>query len=411
MKTNCLSQPLLCACLLTLLSSLLLPLGLRGQNRIKITVEEAIEIAKRNYPLLKRDRLAIERQQVLLATARSHSTTNLYLAGSQIDPEQPAGGIHGGGVFQAFNWPGYKKYQRDALQSEVLLENARLELTDWQLRQEVAKAYYQLVYTQQLRAYYQKKQELMSNLVKLAEDRFELGETGKVPVLSATSKQKQASLEQREAQKAYDLALTLFNNWLYSDSVFQTKDNVLRIPSASPNWYVNGGHPMLLVAQQEVRAAEASVVQSRSHLLPKILAGGQVQMINEELPFIGYQLGLSVPIGRKSLQARIEGAERSVAVRQAELDATQRALENRRRELTVQLKAQQDLLDYISEELLPLADEQISAAEKAYEQGAVGYHDYLVNLEQGLQSQLQWVEALRDYHMVRLELEFLSGRR
>jgi cobalt-zinc-cadmium resistance protein CzcA len=93
------------------------------------------------------------------------------------------------------------------------------------------------------------------------------------------------------------------------------------------------------------------------------------------------------------------------------LNAAERALENRRRELTTLFLAQKKLLVYSKQELLPLANEQINAAEAAYKSGAVGYHDYIVNLDQGLKAKLEWIYALRDYHLLRLELEFLSGRR
>jgi len=385
--------------------------SLYGQSRFPVTIEEAIEIARRNYPELKRDQMALEQLQAQLGTARPNNPTQLFLAGGMVDPNNPSSGIHSVGFLKAFDWPGSSQLRSQALEEEVLLGNAELELTDWQLRAEVARSYYQLVFTKNLQLHYQEKQELMSRLVEYAQARFEFGETGKVPVLSATSKQKQASLDQKEAQKAHDLAHTLFNNWLYSDSVFFAQMDTLPLPAPSPNWYVNGGHPKLLMKQQEVRLAAANIERERSFLLPQVLAGAQLQMINETLPFIGYQLGLSVPIGRKSINARIESAEKAVAVQEAELNAAERALENRRRELTTLFLAQKKLLDYSKQELLPLANEQINAAEAAYKSGAVGYHDYIVNLDQGLKAKLEWIYALRDYHLLRLELEFLSGRR
>jgi cobalt-zinc-cadmium resistance protein CzcA len=408
MKTN---SSLLLSLLLALLLQILNTGTLAAQARFPVTLEEAMAIARRNYPELKRDQKALEQLQALMGTARPSNSTQLFMAGGMIDPDNPATGLHSAGFLKAFDWPGTAKMRGAALEEAVMLGNAELELTDWALRREVSRAYYQLVFTKDLQSYYREKQELMSRLVELAQARFEFGETGKVPVLSATSKQKQTSLEQREAQKAYDLAHTLFNNLLYSDSVFYALPDSLPLPTPTPNWYVNGGHPQLLKKQQEVRLAEARITQERSLLMPKVLAGAQLQMINETLPFIGYQIGLSVPISRKAIHSGIEGAEKGVAVRKAELDATERELENKRRELTTLFLAQKKLLEYSQKELLPLADEQIQSAEAAYKSGAVDYHDYIVNLEQGLQTQLEWIYNLRTYHLLRLELEFLSGRR
>ncbi|MEQ8704258.1 MAG: TolC family protein [Phaeodactylibacter sp.] len=383
---------------------------LTGQSRFPVTLDEAMAIARRNYPELRRDQKALEQLQALRGTARPNNPTQLFFAGGMVDPSNLSTGLHSAGFFKAFDWPGATQLREQALEEAMLLGNAQLELTDWELRQEVARAYYQLVFTKSLQLHYQEKQELTSRLVEYALARYEFGETGKIPVLSANSKQKQASLEQQEAQKAYDLAHTIFNNYLHSDSVFYALLDSLPLPSPTPNWYVNGGHPQLLKKQQEVRLAEAQIERERSQLMPKILAGTQLQMINETVPFVGYQLGLSVPISPKAIQSRIEGAEKAVAVREAELDATERALENRRRELTTLLLSQKKLLEYTQKEMLPLANEQIQSAEAAYKSGAVGYHDYLVNLEQGLQTKLEWIHNLSTYHQLRLQLEFLSGR-
>ena len=93
------------------------------------------------------------------------------------------------------------------------------------------------------------------------------------------------------------------------------------------------------------------------------------------------------------------------------METTREELENQRRNLIAALKKEQETLDFYYKELLPLAEEQIEASRKAYSQGAVLYIDYLQNLEQALNSRWQYLEALRSYHLLRLELEFLSGRR
>lgn len=384
---------------------------LTSQSRFPVTLDEAMEIGQRNFPALKKDQKALEQIQALKGTARPSNPTQIFFAGGMIDPEDPANGIHSAGLLKAFDWPGTTKLRRQALEEAELLGNAELELTAWELRSAIARAYYQLVFTKDLQKHYREKQELMSRLVEYAQARFEFGETGKIPVLSATSKQKQASLEQKEAQKAYDIAHTQFNNILHSDSVFFALMDSLPLPKPSPNWYVNGGHPELLKKQQEVRLAEAIIDRERSNLRPKLIAGAQLQMINETLPFIGYQFGLSVPVSRKAIKARVESAEKGVAVQEAALDVSEQALEHQRRALTSLFLSQKDLLDYTQKELLPLAEEQIESAEAAYKNGAVDYHDYIVNLEQGLKTKLEWIYNLRAYHLLRLELEFLSGRR
>lgn len=378
---------------------------------VPLTLAEAFDVAARNYPLLERERLSIAQQEARLGLRSPLSRTDIFLAGAQVDPSNPAIGIHGAGFIQRFNWPGSARYREPALREQLLSGNARLQLTAFELKNLVAEAYLQLVYAQHLRKHYQEVQNLMSELVSFAELRFELGETGKIPVLSAQGKQKLASLGQQQAQQAFEVAYTVFNNLMYSDTVYQSV--ATELPGLTPEgpWFVNAGHPRLLAEQQDIRVAEAEALYVQSQFLPQVIAGAQLQVINESLPFLAYQIGLSVPLSRKPLKAQVEVARREVDIQQAEYDAAQRELENERREGIARVNQARAKVRFLLEELLPLAADQIESSRKAYTQGAVGYQDYLVNLEQAIESRRQYIDALYEYHAARVCLELLSGRR
>ena len=134
-------------------------------------------------------------------------------------------------------------------------------------------------------------------------------------------------------------------------------------------------------------------------------------MVDGDSPFFGYQLGLNIPLGQGAIRARIEGAKVQTEICETELEAAQRQLENERRRLISALEKEQMSLDYIRKEMLPLAKEQIEASRKAYAQGAVEYQDYLRNLEQAMEARFRYLQVLERYNLLKLELEFLSGRR
>jgi len=393
-----------------LLFVLVLPTVSAAQS-LPIPLSEAFEIAEANYPQLEQDRLAVEQRRILLKTASRPADLDIYLSGMQVDPERLEEGIHGAGFEQRFNWPSGKKYRSAALEEQLRLSNAQLELTAFELRQQVALAYYEMLYAKELRSFCQEQRNLMDELLELAQAKLNLGETSKVPVLSARSKQRQAALEQQRAQDAYDLAYTLFNNWLFADTAYVAMGVGLPAPQPYLDWFVNGGHPQLLLAEQEIRLAAAQIQSERAYRLPKIIAGAQVQMINGDLPFIAYTLGMSVPLGQESIKARVESAEVGVAREQAQLQAAEENLERKRRELIARLKKEQSALSFLQEEILPFTKEQIMASRKAYTQGTVAYQDYLLNLEEALGSRRDYIETLRRYHILRLKLEFLSGKR
>jgi len=374
-----------------------------------INLDQALSIANRHYPLLKRDQQLIERQIALIESAIAQPYTSIYMAGQQLDLE--GNGINGIGFSQNFNWPGTRKRRQAAHQQEAILGNAQLEMTKFEMEKAVARAYYELLYAKDAVRLSREQATLMAELVELANLRFELGETGKIPLLSAQGKEQQAILSLQQARHNSEIAHIILNNWLYVDTLYTSADTGLPPASGYLNWFVNGGHPELLLMQQRVNVAEAKAISERSWRLPQISSGLQLQMINEDSPFYAYHIGMNVPLAQRSINARVEGARVEAEIYETEMEATREALENERRELIATLKKEQETLDFLNNELLPLAEEQIEASRKAYSQGAVEYQDYLQNQEQALESRWQQLKALRRYHLLRLELEFLSGRK
>ena len=236
---------------------LLAPVVLSAQV-IALTLDEAVEIASRNYPLLKRDRQFIEQQNALIRSAASRPYTGVFISGDEVDP-QSTRGIHSLGIQQDFNWPGTKGRREEAIRQQALLGNARLEFDQLELRQQVARAYYKVLYIRSLQELKREQVSLFTELVELAQLRFELGETGKIPVLSAQGKQKEATLAQLQANEDYEIARTIFNNWMYSDTAYEVAGRYLPEPAGYFNWYVNNGHPLLLLQQQQANLAKAQV--------------------------------------------------------------------------------------------------------------------------------------------------------
>ena len=376
---------------------------------IAVELDEALSIAGRHYLLLERDQQRIDQQQRLIKASIQQPLTEVFLAGQQLDL---AGmGINGIGISQNLNWPGARSKRSAAQKQRAILANAVLEITRMELEKEVAIAYYELLFAKEALNLSRSQAELMAELVELAQLRFELGETGKIPVLSAQGKEKEAVLKLQQARHNSELAHVIFNNWLYTDTLYTTASSQLPAASGYLNWFVNGGHPAILQKQEEINLAESQIITERSWLLPQISTGMQLQMIDEDSPFYAYHLGMKVPLAQKSIRSRVEGARMEVEIKSKELEALREELENERRVLITAIKKEQETIDFLQNEMLPLAEEQIDASRRAYSQGAVDYQDYLQNLEQAIDTRWRHLGAKKNYHLLRLQLEFLSGRK
>lgn len=375
-----------------------------------ISLKRAIEIALFNYPALKVDQQFIEQQLALVDAVQSTPPTHLFFSGEQMSSGFTSG-IQSFGLQQNLNWPGSRKPKEELVQEKANLGNAYLELDAFFLKKEVTMAYYEVVYARQWKEYMQQEVARYAELIELAQTRFNLGETSKIPVLSATSKLKAVQWQLERSSQNAVLAEVIFNNWLYSDTLYTIYEKQLPAPELSQNWYVQGGHPELLLEQQQIKVSESTIEAEKSAALPQITMGGQFQMIDGDIPFYGYQLGLNIPLGQKAAKARMEAAQLAAEMGKMSLEQTREELENEKKRLIATLEAAWQSLVFIQTERLPLADVQIEDAKKAYSQGAVDYHDYLTNLEQGLEAKRQYLEGMHEFHRIKLELELLCGKR
>ncbi|HMQ48441.1 MAG TPA: TolC family protein [Saprospiraceae bacterium] len=375
-----------------------------------VSLKRAIEIALFNYPALKIDQQFIEQQLALVDAVQSTPPTQLFFTGEQMSTGFTSG-IQSFGLQQNLNWPGSRQPKEELVRERANLGNAYLEVDAFLLKKEITQAYYEVVYARQWKNFNQQQVDFYAELIELAQTRFDLGETSKIPVLSATSKLKAVQWQLERSSQNAVLTEVIFNNWLYSDTLYTIYDNQLPAPEMPRNWFVQGGHPELLLQQQQIKVSESTVDAEKSYTLPQITMGGQFQMIDGDIPFYGYQLGLNIPLGQKATKARMEAAQLATEMGKASLEQTRLELENEKKRLVAALEAAWQSLVFIQTERLPLADVQIEDAKKAYSQGAVDYHDYLTNLEQGLEAKRQYLESWHEFHRLKVELEFLCGRR
>ena len=104
---------------------------LQAQNQ-ELTLDEAIELAKENYPALIQGRLAVEQQEALLEGPSMHPRANLYFSGEEIGSEF-ANGNHAFGLIQSFNLPKVKRVGQKAAGFSVATANTKMALTEKQL--------------------------------------------------------------------------------------------------------------------------------------------------------------------------------------------------------------------------------------------------------------------------------------
>lgn len=401
MKQQFFKEWVMCAMICTI------TLSVFGQNKA-INLEEALSIARNNYAGLERDRLTIEQYNKLASTGLPVQPTQLYISGEEFGSNGQSG-VHSLNIQQNFYLPKASAAQRAYYRQGAALAEKQLQLTDWELKRKVEQAFYQLQYANEVLALVAENVTLYNNFLTVTTAQLETGETGRLPQMAARTRLGQAQLEQDYATEAYQIALSLFNQWLQADSLYGAVGS-LALPTDLSKDSLQTDNPHLQIIQAQKDLAVTNIETQKAQLLPQINSGLKLQNAFGNFPLFGYQIGVNVPLFKKAYRGRIEAAEIEVMVQEAALKTEQQKLQQTINELQNRLKQQRRMLEYLQQDLTPLVEEQSTINLQAYREGEIGYLEYLDSLEQVVKVKQQYLEALYKFHVLKVELDYWMGQ-
>jgi len=373
-----------------------------------ISLEEALSIARKNYADLERDRLSVDQQNKLAGAGLPMQPTQLYLSGEEFGANNQTG-IHSINIQQNFYLPKVAKANQAFYRQGAAVAEKQLALTDHELKRQVEQAYYQLLYAKQEQELVAENVSLYNSFLSVTTTQLESGETGRIPQLAARSRLGQARLEQEHAFEKYQIALSLFNQWLQTDTLYEVQGDLAYDTSFIPDSTLQN-NPHLQVIEAQRALAVTKIESEKVQLLPQINSGFKLQTMSGNFPLFGYQLGVNVPLFKKAYQGRIEAAEVGVKVQEANLKSKEQELERTISELRYRLEHQIHILEYLQQDLNPIVEEQGEVNLKAYGEGEISYLEYLDGLEQVVKVKQQYLTALYKFNALRIELDYWLGK-
>lgn len=371
-----------------------------------IGLEAALEMAKAKYAGLERAKLFAAQQAELIDVGLAAQRTQLFFSGEEFNFAGQSG-VQALNIQQNFYLPKANRAQQSYNAQNALLAERELDLTAQELTRQVQHAYYQLQYTRQQKVLAKEDVQLYEDFLGVTTAQLTSGETGKVPQLAARSRLAKVRLELEHANEQYEIAFTLFNKWLQSDTLYDVATDLSLDPATPDTSLQNNPHLQIMQARKEL--AEAKVETQQAQLLPQINSGLRLQSAFGNFPLLGYQLGVNVPLFRKTYNKRIDAAKVNVKVQEAAIAEKRQNLDRTISELNYRIVHQRSILDYINRELRPVLEEQQEASLQTYREGALGYLAYLDSLEQIMDMKRQYLNALYQLNALRVELTYWLG--
>lgn len=372
------------------------------QQSLKLTIDEAINLALKNNQSVKSAEYVVKQQQALKKTA-----VDLNKTGFQYNFDNSSNGNKSVGVQQFFSLPVVYARQGKFLNEQVVLSERSLTISKADLIRNVKVAYYQFVYGLSYLNILSSQDSIYKNFVNAANSRYRNGETNYLGKVTAEATYQQIVLLRKQADADIIIYEQELQKWLYTTT--PVEPIIAQLEKLPPSFFLDTSlskNPFVNYYQQNVNVAAANLALTKSRALPDLSLGVSKFIGNSGF---GYSVGINIPLWMRPYQGRNEAAKIGVKIAGADyanvLDTTKAAYNQQFQ----QYKKWDEQLSYYERAGLKQSDEIIKNAETNYRYGNISYIDYIQNLTQAFNIKLQYLNALNQYNQSIININYLLG--
>ncbi|WP_116770202.1 CusA/CzcA family heavy metal efflux RND transporter [Maribacter litoralis] len=374
-----------------------------------LTLEEAISMAKENYPSLKESQAFIEREKAMKGTSFDLGSTSLYTGREDQGVQQgilSTYGVQQGNIDLLSGFSKNKFYKE-----RVKLGEKFYAVNEQQLIRNVMQAYDLINYNKAQLRFAEQLDSVYANFRTAAELRYDTGETGKLEFIAASSEYQQIQVLRQQAYDDIEIAKRALKQYLGIDQEIETvnltyepMDFLANLDSASA-----ANNPLLQYAMQNAEVSKANIGVEKSEFLPKFSISYDKLKYNDVSGFSAYQAGISIPLWFFPQKSRVKAAKADAMVAENQYLEQKAMTESRVSQLLKSLEKTQKTLNYYQEGALLLAEEQITTAELASKEGEIDYVNYITILNSAIRIKQSHLQFINQYNQQAIELQYQLG--
>ena len=374
-----------------------------------ITLEEAISMAKENYPSLKESQALIEREQAMEGTSFDLGSTSLYTGREDQGVQQGilrTYGVQQGNIDLLSGFSKNKFYKE-----RVKLGKKFYAVNEQQLIRNVMQAYDLINYNKAQLRFSEQLDSIYANFRTAAELRYDTGETGKLEFIAASSEYQQIQVLRQQAYDDIEIAKRALKQYLGIEQEIETvnltyepMDFLANLDSASA-----ANNPLLQYAMQNTEVSKANIGVEKSEFLPKFSISYDKLKYNDVSGFSAYQAGISIPLWFFPQKSRVKAAKADAMVAENQYLEQKAMTESRVSQLLKSLEKTKKTLSYYEEGALLLAEQQIATAELASKEGEIDYVNYITILNSAIRIKQNHLQYINQYNQQTIDLQYQLG--
>ena len=372
----------------------------------KISLNEAVALSKKNYPLLKQKQLEVTKQENLKSTAYDFGSTQIFTGGEEV---KDGTGIYttvgvGQSNMDVFGIGAKRKLQ----QQRIELSQKALQLSELEVELEVKKAWAKCYQSMRNFQLYKELDSIYGNFEQAVTLNFEVEAISKLEYSAAKNQVFQIQNKKAQAYRDYLIAIQQLNLWLFEDGIYTVTNKLEDIVTVETDSLSINEHPMVTVSQNQLNVAEAELRAAKADNLPKLNLQGGLQKVNGNSGFYTYQAGISIPFLSGSNKARIKSAKIDNAIAESNLLFKKQELQSQYAQAKENYLKWKLSWEFYETQVLPLTKDQKSGALLAYKEGEIDYTTFTQLVKEAVQSELEAQNALINYLESAFQLQYFN---
>lgn len=392
--------------------------GVEGARRL--TLGECLEMAFAGNPSLRADSINMERSRLMIGTAFDAPNTEIELSQDATD----GGGMENGLKFsQEFEFPTVYVARRKVLKADYAVARGEYAVARNELAARVMSAYYTLLSQREKTRLLQSLSELYERFETQALARYSEGETSHLEYMNAVRLNSKVKREAAASASEYAAAQIALMSLLGSDEPVEPADGELTVVSAPDAGVIDPmSTPSAQVSLSELARARHALGAARQDFLPGLFVSATSQLLIksfnpynvprprfEEGNFMGFQVGITVPLFFGAKKARLQAARRDVDMAASRIEDERNRITADFRQASIEFGNAADNLRYYEEEGLAQAREMRRLAAVSYELDEIDYMEYIQNMETASAVEMEYIESVDRYNQAAIRLMGIKG--
>ncbi len=400
--------------ILLLLMNFSLKQSVFSQNKVNMNLDEVIKTAIENNQSIKTSRLNIDKENAVKLRSFNIPKPELFIEYEGVQGSLSNADSRKIGVIQEIEFPSNYFLRSDVQNSQVKVAREELNVAVNSLKEEVKINYNQLLLLNELLEISTENFRIYEEFLITAERKYEAGATSNLEVLGARVNKIKFENQIRNFESSIKSVQSEIKNLMNVDyDILPQGELLFREVTFSKTDLIQNAfnnNPSLKMIKYQKEKFSNKISLSKGELLPDISFKYFRQKLGDDNNYWGMELGLGVPLWFWwEPSGKIKESNYEFQIASSEEINLKNSLENQINRTFENYENNLRQLKFFNEGAIRETEEILRQSKISYEEGEIGYLEYLQALNLAYETRTQYLDAIYNYNQSIINLEKLTA--